>query len=118
MTCEGLTSPDDPPPVKDNGRDILESTEENEEMIPPQRMFDTDISADQDAAYSERPLHLEAVARLREIPDEFRLSTTETGQIVGSFQNFIAVALTGLFLRPIPKKNRRPWAVSHDRDQI
>jgi hypothetical protein len=45
-------------------------------------MFDTDISTDQDDAYSERPLHLEAATDLRETLEQFRLSTIEIGRVI------------------------------------
>jgi hypothetical protein len=41
MACEGVTSPHDPPPFNGNGREVLETEEEDGEMITPQRMFDT-----------------------------------------------------------------------------
>jgi hypothetical protein len=62
---EGVTSPHDPPSFNDNSPHILEAEKEDGEMITPQRMFDTHISADQDAVYSERLLHLEVSAGLR-----------------------------------------------------
>jgi hypothetical protein len=59
------------------GPDILETEEEEGEMIPPQRMFDRDSPADQDSGPSERHLSLQAAEDLRKIPDQFRLNTTE-----------------------------------------
>jgi hypothetical protein len=66
------------------------------ETITPERMFERDIYTDQDAAYSELPLRLEAEAGLREILDQFRLSATEIDEVIGSFQNFITAAPTDL----------------------
>jgi hypothetical protein len=112
MACEGVTSPHDPPPFSDHGPNILETEEEDGEMIPPQRMFDTDISADQDAVYSQRLLHFEASTDLREISNQFRLNMTEHDKIIGSFQNFTAVTPTDLLLKPIPKKSTSTGSIA------
>jgi hypothetical protein len=77
IACDGLVSLHDPPPLKDDGQHILEAEEEDGEKITPERMFKADIYADQDTAYSQCPVHLEAEAGLREILDQFRLSATE-----------------------------------------
>jgi hypothetical protein len=79
--------------------------------MSPEMLVDTDISEDEDTASSERRLHLEAEAGLREIQDQFGLSPTENDEVFGSFQNFLVVAPTDLFLRPIPKANRYAWAM-------
>jgi hypothetical protein len=115
MACEGVIFPPDPPSCKDNSPDIMEPEAEQKEIIPSQRMLDTDISGDQHAAYSERSLYLEAVAAMLAIPDQFRLSMTEIDEVIGSFQNLIAIAPTDLFLKPIRKKNRCAWVLLHER---
>jgi hypothetical protein len=118
MACEEVVSPHDRPAFKKNGPDSLETEEEDTELIISQRMFDTDISADQDLADSEWPLHVEAAEDLRDILDQFRLRTTEIGETIGSFQTFLVGAPTDLFLKPILKKNRCASAASRDGDQI
>jgi hypothetical protein len=86
--------------------------------MSPEMFVDTDISEDEDAAFSERPLHLEAEAGLREILDQFGLSPTEIDEVLGRVQTFLMVAPTDLFLKPIPKANRFAWAMAGDSEQI
>jgi hypothetical protein len=77
-------------------------------------LVDTNISEDEDAASSEHPLHLETEAGLREILDQFGLNPTEIDEVLGNFQNFLVVASTDLFLKPISKANRYMWAMAGD----
>jgi hypothetical protein len=118
IACDGLVSLQDPPPLENKGQEILEAEEEDGETITPERMFETNIYADQDTAYSGCLLHLETEAGLREILDQFRLNATEIDEVIGTFQNFVGGAPTDLFLNPIPKKNRYVWAIPRDNDHI
>jgi hypothetical protein len=86
--------------------------------MSPEMLVDIDISEDEDTASLERPLHLEAEAGLGEIMDQFGLSPTEIDEVLGSFQNFLMVAPTDLFLKPTPKTNRYEWAMVGDSEQI
>jgi hypothetical protein len=112
LTCQGFISNHDSPPGGKDEQDILETEEEDDETMSHEMLVDTDICEDEDAASSERPLHLEAEAGLREIPDQFGLSPTEIDEILGSFQNFLVVAPTDLFLKPIPKANIYAWTIA------
>jgi hypothetical protein len=95
-----------------------EEEEENGKMITPELMVNTDISVNEDTVSPKRPLYIEAKIGLREILDQFQLSAGEIDEVVGSFHSFIAAASTRLFLKPILKKNRYAWTVSHDNEQI
>jgi hypothetical protein len=96
----------------------VKTEEEDEETMSPEMFVDTDVSEDEDAASSERPLHLEAETGLREVLDQFGSSLTEIDEVLGSFQNFLVVAPTDRFLKPIPKANRYAWAMAGDSEQI
>jgi hypothetical protein len=117
LACQGFVSNHDSPPGGRDEQDILE-TEKDEETMSPKMLVDTGISEDEDAASSELRLPLEAEAGLREILDQFGLSPTEIDEVLGSFQNFLVVALTDLFLTPIPKANRYVRAMVGDSEQI
>jgi hypothetical protein len=118
LTCQWLLSNHGSPPGGRDNQDILETEEEDEGTMSPEMLVDTDISEDEDAASSERPLHLEAEAGLREILNQFGLSPTEIHEVLGSFQNFLVVAPTDLFLKPISKANRSGWVLAGDSEEI
>jgi hypothetical protein len=124
MTCAGLTSRYDKISSDEEDQDMLETEEEDTEKIPLESMAETDIFEDDDdenagdTTSSERPLHHEAEEGLREILLQFRLDEGVIDEVIGSFQNFITVAPTDLFIKPIPKKNRYAWGVSQDNEQV
>jgi hypothetical protein len=65
LTCQGFISNHDSPSGGTDEQDILETEEEDKETMSPEMFVDTDVSEDEDAASSIRPLHLESEAGLR-----------------------------------------------------
>jgi hypothetical protein len=112
LACQGFILNHDSPPGGRDEQDILEAEEQDEETRSPEMLVDTNISEHEDAASSEHPLHLQAEAGSREILYQFGLSPTEIDEVLGSFQNFLVVAPTNLFLKPISKVNRYMWAIA------
>jgi hypothetical protein len=118
LSCAGLDSRYDQEDVEADNQDMLETEEEDRESAESESMDDTDFSEDDNLIASECPLFQEAEEGLREILLQFQLNVDEMNDVIGSFQNYVGAAPTDLCLKPIPKKNRYSWIVSHQNDEI
>jgi hypothetical protein len=107
--CHGLWSSKDDD--SESEEDVL--SEQEGEQTEPSTSLDDKYPDDDDASAGEvgKMLAHQAEAGLKEILRQYKVDTEDFQRVIGRFQGFLVEAPSDLPMKPIPKKDRYPWAV-------